>query len=317
MSPPALPPEAVWIDTDTAIGVPGADVDDGLALIQAFHSPEIAVRGVSAVFGNAPLDKTFPIAREVVERFGPEGCPVACGAASADDLDASTDAVAALADALRREPLVVLAIGPLTNVGGLVRRHPDLVERIRSVVMVAARRPGQSFLSSPSQPTPFPDLNFDCDPAAVAALLEAGTEIVFAPWEVSSHVWLDEADLDRLAESGDSGAYIAEHSRPWLAIWRDQLGAPGFNPFDTLAVAAVTHPHWLRGFDAGVWIEEGPDDTAPEAERDRGRTKPHLLVDADHPGPRARYCYEPAAEFKPMLLERLAGRPQVREQVRD
>ncbi len=61
----------VWIDTDTAIGVPGADVDDGLALIQAFHSPELRVRGVSAVFGNAPLATTHPIASEVVERFGP------------------------------------------------------------------------------------------------------------------------------------------------------------------------------------------------------------------------------------------------------
>ena len=55
-------PLDVWIDTDTAIGVPGADVDDGLALVQAFHSPELVVRGVSSVYGNAPLESTHPIA---------------------------------------------------------------------------------------------------------------------------------------------------------------------------------------------------------------------------------------------------------------
>ena len=59
-------PKNVWIDTDPAVGIPGADVDDGLALIQAFHSPEMRVRGVSAVFGNAPLEQTFPIATEMI-----------------------------------------------------------------------------------------------------------------------------------------------------------------------------------------------------------------------------------------------------------
>ena len=45
----------VWLDVDVAAGLPGRDVDDALALIHAFHSPELKVRGVSAVFGNAPL----------------------------------------------------------------------------------------------------------------------------------------------------------------------------------------------------------------------------------------------------------------------
>lgn len=306
-TPSSPSPEAVWIDTDPAIGVPRADVDDGLALVQAFHSPEIAVRGVSAVFGNAPLEQTGPIARDVVERFGPDGCPVFEGAASADDFGRENEAVRGLAAALEAEPLTIIALGPVTNVGTLVRLRPDLVERIRGIVMVAARRPGQSFFSVASQRDPFPDLNFDCDPAAMQALLDTGARLVFAPWEVSSHVWLGEEDLDRLAESGASGAFIARHSRPWLAIWRDQLGAPGFNPFDTLAIAAVTHPTWLESFEGGVWIEEGPDDTAPREERAEGRTKPHLLVDPARPGRRARYCTEPLPAFKPMLLERLAG----------
>ncbi|MGH0036853.1 MAG: nucleoside hydrolase [Myxococcota bacterium] len=306
MSPPATEP--VWIDTDPAIGVPGADVDDGLALVQAFHSPEIAVRGVSAVFGNAPLEKTGPIARELVARFGPADCGVFEGAASADDLERTTPAVDALCAALEREPLSVIALGPVTNVGAAVRRRPDLVPRIRRIVMVAARRPGQSFCSVASQPDPFPDLNFDCDPPAMQALLDAEVELVFAPWEVSSHVWIEEADLDRLAGSGDSGAYIARHSRPWLAIWRDRLGAPGFNPFDTLAIAAVSHPDLLETFEAGVWIEEGPNDTAPRDERGPGNTKPHLLVDPKRPGRRARYCHTPKPAFKPLLLDRLERR---------
>ncbi|MCI0390199.1 MAG: hypothetical protein MOB07_15725, partial [Acidobacteria bacterium] len=42
---------AVWIDTDPSVAPGGHEVDDGFALIQAFHSPELEIRGVSVVFG--------------------------------------------------------------------------------------------------------------------------------------------------------------------------------------------------------------------------------------------------------------------------
>lgn len=304
-------PEAqdVWIDTDTAIGVAGADIDDALALIQAFRSPEIAVRGVSSIFGNAPLEQTHVIARDVVERFGPGPLRVDRGAASAEELGTPSDAVAGMARALGEKPMHLLALGPLTNVATLLKLHPELDTQILSIVMVAARRPGQRFLSHPDQPIPFPDLNFDCDPLAMQVLLDATSDLIFAPWEVSSHVWILPEDLDLLQESGGAGAYVAEHARPWLEMWRRDLRAPGFNPFDTLAIAAITHPDWLEHFDCGVWIEPGPNDTAPSEEQARGATKPHLLVDPARRGAlrSAQYCHRPNAAFKPMLLERLSG----------
>ena len=55
------PGRAVCIDTDPLIRPGGYEVDDGFALIQAFRSAEFDVRGVSLVFGNAPLDLEIPI----------------------------------------------------------------------------------------------------------------------------------------------------------------------------------------------------------------------------------------------------------------
>src|SRR5438046_2449945 len=109
-------PIPVWIDTDPAIGEPERDVDDGLALVQAFHSPELQIRGVSVVFGNAPLDRGFPIAQRLVSRYGPPRLKVFRGAANAIDLSKETDASRALAAALRAGPLAILALGPVTNV---------------------------------------------------------------------------------------------------------------------------------------------------------------------------------------------------------
>jgi inosine-uridine nucleoside N-ribohydrolase len=117
---------SVWIDTDPAIGEPERDVDDGLALVQAFHSPELDIRGVSVVFGNASLDRGLPIARRLVKQFGPPRLQVFAGAAGAADGVRETDASRALAAALRKEPLTILALGPVTNVAAVLRRHPDL-----------------------------------------------------------------------------------------------------------------------------------------------------------------------------------------------
>jgi inosine-uridine nucleoside N-ribohydrolase len=287
-------PLDVWIDTDPAVGVPNADVDDGFALVQAFHSPELRVRGVSAVFGNAPLSDTLPITEEIVGRFGPPGLAVHAGAAGAIDLHTETAAVTALARALEAAPLDVLALGPVTTVAGLALQHPELAPRIRRIVCVAARRPGQEFRSTPAQPAPFPDLNFECDPSAMRVLLESAIPLVFAGWEVASHVWLTEADLDRLAAGGEAASWLALRARPWLSFWTDKLRGAGFNPFDTLAIGVATTPDLIATTEVGVTIEDAPG--AP------------LLV--AHPdvalGRAATYCTRPSPAFKDALMERLA-----------
>ena len=99
----------VWIDTDPSIRPGGYEVDDGFALIQSFNSPELSIRGVSLVFGNAPLEVEIPIGREIVNKYGPSGLEVTVGAESVDQLGESTEASRALADALRQDRLTILA----------------------------------------------------------------------------------------------------------------------------------------------------------------------------------------------------------------
>ena len=108
---------AVWIDTDPAIGEPERDVDDGVALVQAFHSPELDIRGVSVVFGNAELERGLPIARRLVKDFGSTGLKVFRGAAKASELSHESDASRALAAASRAGAPTILAMGPATNGG--------------------------------------------------------------------------------------------------------------------------------------------------------------------------------------------------------
>src|SRR6476659_3117906 len=60
----------VWIDTDISIGSPFREVDDAYALVVAFRSPEIRIAGLSTSYGNAPLESTTRIARDLVRQFG-------------------------------------------------------------------------------------------------------------------------------------------------------------------------------------------------------------------------------------------------------
>lgn len=300
-------PIDIWLDVDTSTGI--SDVDDGLTLIQAFHSPEVAVRGVSVVYGNAKLPDAARIAREIVARFGPEGLEVHEGAASSDELGQENDAVRAMAAALAERPLTILALGPVTNVGTLVRLHPELHERIERIICVAARRPGQRFVSSDRQVRPHRDFNFEHDPAAMQALLDTKIPLVFAPWEVSSHVWISRDDLEALRRTGGSGAWVAESSQYWIDLWDKNISSRGFNPFDTLALGWLTHPELIASMPVNVRIEEGPDDGATPEERAAGKTKPYLLVEqVKQPQQREIiYCYKPRPQFKALLLERLAS----------
>lgn len=307
----AADPVEVWLDVDPAIGLPSAEVDDGLMMLQVFHSPELVTRGVSVVFGNTSLENGVPIARRIVDRFGPEELGVYAGAAGAHQLGEETEAVTAMASVLEESSMTLLAVGPVTNVASLVQLRPDLHDRIESIVMVAARRVGQSFRTGDPANVPHRDFNFELDPDAMQAILDTEIPLVFAPWEVSSKVWLRRADLEALGELSEAGRWVQEQTATWLDRWQENLGVDGFNPFDTLAAGWVTHPQWMESSEVRVWIEEGVDDRDPEGEA----TKPYLYVapllgeEPDREARTAIYLSRPDPRFQELLLERLAGPP--------
>ena len=271
----------VWIDTDPSVEAGGHEVDDGFALVQAFHSPELNIRGISAVFGNAPLEKAFPIAQEVARRFGPPHLMVYRGASSAAELGQPSDASRAIAAALRKERLAILAIGPVTNIATVLKLHPELRGRIARIIAVAGRRPGQEFRAANGAP-PFRDFNFEMDPAAFQVILDSRVPLVLTGWEVASHVWLTGSDIAGIP-------YLEQPARDWLKVWKTRFGVDAFNPFDTLAVGYAIAPAGFRCEEVPVKIDGGQLLASKK------------LAAASH----ALYCSEPAADFKADLLRRI------------
>ncbi len=300
----------VWIDTDPSVARGGHEIDDGFALIQAFHSKEIAIRGVSVVFGNAQLRTAMPIAQELLGLLDPKGPKPYAGALSASLLGEPTAASRALAAALRKEKLTILALGPATNIATVLKTHPELSHRIERIVAVAGRRPNQRFLVGTTNTRPLRDFNFEKDPAAMQIILDSKVSLVLAPFEISSKVWIAAADVDALKGRSPVLDWLAGPAVDWLGVWKRSFGVDGFNPFDTLAVAVVASPRFVSCETLPVHIEELPDDTSVTGVTGNQNPKPYLLVSAKIQSAHfASYCYEAKPEFKTDLMRRLLNAP--------
>ena len=298
----AAAPVPVWIDTDPSVAPGGKEIDDGVALLQAFASPELRIHGVSIVFGNAGLPEATRIGRDIVTRFGPKGLAVHPGAASAAMLGVETAASRALARALRRQRMTILVLGPATNVATVLKNHPELAGRMDAIIAVAGRRPGQRFSAGPKQQMPFRDLNFELDPQAFHVILDAKVPLTLAPWEISSKVWITAADL--AAGTTPGLAWLRTPALDWLALWKNQFGAEGFNPFDALAVGVIADRQDLICETLAARIEQAPSDTSSAPEN-----KPYLLVRSEPGSGRAiTYCYDVKPVFKDHLLGRLRAK---------
>jgi pyrimidine-specific ribonucleoside hydrolase len=139
-------------------------------------------------------------------RLDSHGCRSLRAPSSAADAKSETEASRGLATALRASPLTILALGPATNVATTLAKHPELASRVTRIIAVAGRRPGQRFTTGTSNARGHRDFNFELDPGSFQVLLDSNTEVVLTPFEISSKIWLNASDLDRLAASPSATA---------------------------------------------------------------------------------------------------------------
>lgn len=284
----------LWLDVDTS----RQRTDDAIALVQAFCSPEVTVRGVSVLYGNGTLLEALDVAAETLRRVAP-GERVHLGARDARDLGTPTPAVDAMADMLEGRRLTIAALGPLTTIASLVRLRPDLVDRIDRLVVVAGRRRDAS--ASSAGDTGYRDDNAGRDPRAMAIVLDAGIPLVLIGREASAETWLGLEDLTAMSTSGSTGAWLADLSRPWLRRNKERTGVAALQPVDALAVGWITHPGRFETLRVRVRLEGAPGN--PPADPAAGSS---LLVEEDADGGgEILYVTRPRQPFTPLLLDRL------------
>src|SRR5690554_124800 len=267
------------IDTD-----PG--VDDALALLMAFNDPRHEVVGLTVTAGNVGLDHTVANALKLAEVCG-SGAPVYAGAAApllhpADDAasvhgrdgfgDVGYEPAIVPAEAghaalaiLRLSHqyagrLLLVALGPLTNLALALRLDPTLPERIdRLVVMGGA-------VTAHGNITPAAEFNIAFDPEAAHIVFQGFARLELADWEatVAHGLPLDRLDLWLAAGTARARFYeaISLHSRRWSA---DSRGPLWFCA-DALAMA------WALQLGGALETAERPVAVELEGRHTRGAT---------------------------------------------
>jgi len=199
----------IILDTDV-----GTDVDDAFAIALAVKSPELKLEAVTTVYGDVAL--RAQIARKLLDLLGQENVPVAAGIekpltpnkqvywggwegegflAAKDDLPVDPrNGVDLILDTLAatREPLTLVAIGPLTNIAAVIQRKPELAARIEEIICMAG--------------TIVPDeeeWNVLCDPEAAQIVFQSGIPVKLGTRFIVNQPKLTPIHRDRLARSDD------------------------------------------------------------------------------------------------------------------
>jgi non-specific riboncleoside hydrolase len=274
------------IDTDVALGIwhddRPRDIDDGFAIVEAMNIDALDLRAITTVYGNAPHAEVARVAGDLV-RLKHSSVPVYHGATAAlpqqGRLPPPNAAASELATLLVTQRLHIAAIGPLTNIALLVHHFPQCLGNIEQLIVVAGRSPGQRFYIGDVGPVQ--DFNFENDVRAMQILLDAKLPMVFAGFELTSQVAVTDADLRVIAARGTATArYLHDNSLAWFNHWTQRFpGERGFHPWDSAAIAWLTHPELFV--------------TQPRRVRILPRVgkQPHWLeCSSDGSGPVVTYC---------------------------
>lgn len=273
------------IDTDVALGIEHEgrprDIDDGFAIVEAVNSEGIDLAGITTVYGNACHDSVYRVANDIVA-LKRSAVPVNRGAADplpqTGTMPPPNEAVEVLAASLREAPAHLAAIGPLTNIGLLAFYHPELLDRVQSLIMIAGRTEDTPFYIGDAGPVQ--DFNFENDVRAARLVLESDVPKVLMGFELTSQVVVTEADLQTIHRVGtETAEYFYRNSLAWCRWWAREFPADaGFHPWDSAAIAWILHPEYFHHQLRGWRIRE----------RDKGN---HWLeCDPEYPGGTVTYC---------------------------
>ena len=267
-----IPPQKIIIDTD-----PGQD--DAVAILLALASPEeIEVLGITAVAGNVPLALTQRNARMVCELAGRPDIPVFAGCDRPLGRDLVTaehvhgksgldgpvlpdpqmplqdqHAVDFIIDTLRAEPsgsVTLCPLGPLTNIAMAMEKAPDIIPRIRQIVLM-----GGAYFQV-GNITPAAEFNIYVDPQAARIVFRAGVPLVVMPLDVTHKALVTAERNDRFRALGTPvGVAVAQMTEFFERFDKEKYGSLGAPLHDPCVTAWLIRPDLFTGRHVNVEIE--------------------------------------------------------------
>ncbi|HCL03555.1 MAG TPA: ribonucleoside hydrolase RihC [Lachnoclostridium phytofermentans] len=254
----------IIIDTD-----PG--IDDALAIAIALYANELDVKLVTTVAGNVGIDKTTYNALRLLKFFEKESIPVAVGAdrplirpyedasyihgkSGMEGYDFEDPTVTPIAEnavnAMRniimesKEPITIVAIGPLTNVALLLKVYPEVKENIKEVVMMGGSltRGNKGVMS---------EYNVGVDPEAAYILFHSGLNITMVGLDIGLKALVLPEDSEEIKTMNKTG----EMAYCLFKTYRGGSFNTGLKMYDSTAIAYLLAPEIYEVVDTYVDVE--------------------------------------------------------------
>ncbi|HET6449931.1 MAG TPA: nucleoside hydrolase [Spirochaetia bacterium] len=250
--------------------------DDMVAIMLALASPELELLGITTVAGNQTGEKTFRNACRILKLVGREDVPLFRGSDQplvrpllvAEDIHGSTgldgvelpeadtskrkgNAIDFIVDTVNasKEPMHLVATGPLTNVAIAFRKDPGITRRIERLTIMG----GGVY---DSNVTPSAEFNIYVDPEAARAVFHCGVPITLVTLDISNKALFTDKEIGILESMGGAvSSKVAPLLRFFMGNNLKKFGIPGAALHDPLTVASLIDPGLITTRDLYVDVE--------------------------------------------------------------
>ncbi|AIU72091.1 pyrimidine-specific ribonucleoside hydrolase RihA [Hafnia alvei] len=251
--------------------------DDAIALILALASPELELKAVTTSAGNQTPEKTLRNALRILTLLQRSDIPVAGGAVKplmreliiADNVHGESgldgpelpepnfapqqcNAVELIAKTLResKEPMTIVATGPLTNIALLLTSHAELKPKIARIVIMG----GAAGLGNW---TPAAEFNIYVDPEAAEIVFQSGLPIVMAGLDVTHRAQIMSEDIERFRQLDNPVAAVVADLLDFFMEYHKQekWGFQGAPLHDPCTIAWLIKPSMFTCVERWVGVE--------------------------------------------------------------
>jgi len=262
-------PKRIIIDTD-----PGTD--DAMALLLAFHSPEVRVEAVTVVAGNVTSDMGLENALKIASLVGRCDVPIARGSTrplleplatglfwngpggmGGAKLPAPTCRASGefgpdlIIETIHKFPheITLVPVGPLTNIAMAVRKDPSIVPLVKEVILMGGGITGGNVNA-------VSEYNVHSDPEAAAIVFNAGWPLTMVGLDVTEITLVTDEDVARLEQHpGPETEFAATVLRYQIGTYKGTGIFHGGAIHDALAVGQAIDSTFLTTQDMRVDIE--------------------------------------------------------------
>ncbi|MDR1477430.1 MAG: nucleoside hydrolase [Planctomycetaceae bacterium] len=253
-------PKKILLDID-----PG--VVDALAFCLAIFDSAVDVVAVTSVGGNVPAQVSAKNLQALIEFVDPPRLP-RIGLGMSADIDLPLDfghlyggnglcgvslpvaelrmqhpAEKVICDAIRNDPenVMIICLGPLTNIARAFTRDPELPDLVRHIYISGGT------VSVCGNITPCAEFNIYADPIAAKAVLDATCTKTIVPLDITGSVIFTLDDFDKLVEAENQmGQFYRDMLLPMFRAYRQNYGVEGIYINDLIAYMAATRSEYTE-----------------------------------------------------------------------